>query len=67
MTSGRCEGAVPGEESRGPSCNKELESVTFERQHQYSSLFGRLEADQCEVFALIQSHTAPLTSTLMST
>ena len=53
------------EESRGPSCNifQKLETVTFERQCQYSSLFGRLEADQRKVCELQQSGTAPLTST----
>ena len=33
------------------SCPK-LETVTFERQHQYSLLFGRFEADQRKVSAL---------------
>ena len=28
---------------------QKLESVMFERQCQYSSLFGRFKADQCEV------------------
>ena len=29
-----------------------LETVTFERQHQYSSLFGRVESDQRKVCEL---------------
>ena len=41
-------GAVPDEESRDPSCK----TVTFERQCQYSSLYGRLEADQRKVCEL---------------
>ena len=52
MTSGRHEGAVPDEGSCDPSCSiylvQKLETVTFERQCQYSSLFGRFEADQPE-------------------
>ena len=31
---------------------QELGTVTFERQRQYSSLFGRLEADQRKVYEL---------------
>ena len=42
---------------------QELETVTFERQRQYSLLFGRLEADQCKVCELQQLGTAPLAST----
>ena len=67
MTSGRREGGVvPDEESQGPSCNilsKNLRLVTLERQRQYSSLFGRLEADQRKVCELQQLGTTPLMST----
>ena len=55
--------AVPDEECQGPSCNILLETVTFERQRQYSSLFSRLEADQLKVCELRQLGTAPVTST----
>ena len=33
---------------------QELEAVTFERQHQYSLLFGRLEADQAKCVSYVQ-------------
>ena len=58
-------GAVPDEESWGPSCNilsKKLETVTFERQHQYSLLFGKPKADQCKV--VIYNDRAPPPSRL---
>lgn len=48
--------------SQGPSC--ELETVTFETQHQYNLLFGRLKVDQCKVCELQQSGTTPCLSTL---
>ena len=54
-------GAVPNEESRGSSCNKNL-TVMFERQCQYSLLFGRLEADHCNVCKLQQLGTVCMTS-----
>ena len=38
---------------------QELETVTFEIQRQYSSLFGRLKADQRKVCELQRSGTAP--------
>ena len=31
---------------------QELETITIERQCQYSSLFGRLKADHCQVCEL---------------
>ena len=43
-----------------------LEIVTFEIQRQYSSLFGRLEADHHKVCELQRSGTAPLTSTYVT-
>ena len=46
---------------------QELETVTFERQRQYSSLFGRLEADECKVCELQQyNDRAPPPSRLPS-
>ena len=49
-------------------CVQKLETVTFERQRQYSSLFSRLEADQCKFCELQRSLALNgLMSTLMST
>ena len=67
MTSGRREGRREGGGARQRISKvllvQELETVTFERQHQYSSLFGRLESDQRKVCELERLGAAPLTST----
>ena len=45
----------------------EYETVMFERQRQYSSLFSKFEADQHKFCELQWSDTTPLISTLTST
>ena len=71
MTSGRHEGRCEGGSARRRMSRsfllylvQKLETVTFERQRQYSSLFGRLEADINSKFVNYDDWVPPLSHLL---
>ena len=71
MTSGRHEGRCEGGSTRRRMSRsfllylvQKLETVTFERQRQYSSLFGRLEADINSKFVNYDDWVPPLSHLL---
>ena len=71
MTSGRHEGRCEGGGARRRMSRsfllylvQKLETVTFERQRQYSSLFGRLEADINSKFVNYDDWVPPLSHLL---